>query len=551
VPDKQWIGPVALVEGLAACGGDGADRAASSAPQVAAQAFDITVPSPAPDNFTGGATTLIAASVFIPAHRRGETYPLILHSHGWGGDRITPQDAASNPDNDVPNNFYSVILDRQVKHLWDAGYAVISFDERGFGGSGGAARVMDPAYETRDAIALLDWAEDHLALSRDASGDPYVGSIGGSYGGGFQLMLATQDPRLDAMVPGATWYDLPQSLVPNGVIKKLYDFGLCVSAVQAQRKLDPVVHQICLEAGHNPATRFEEDVSSSGVAFLGAHGMRHFQLRHEDPADSFKMRKVDALFVQGNRDVLFPVNQALANLRFLKSLGGDVRLLTNEHGHFIGPPLSGQPGPGWWGCGPVDSTVALQAWFDAKLRGRTERLAEIPALCLSLDDSQAVMPGELPVADDRFTVSIPATAVTGAQNDFGGQAPAFIPLGRPIAGDDHVLAGIPVADLTVTSLVPGAQSVAFLGIGIRGADGSIRLVDDQINPLRSSRTHEEEALIIVGERLRDGDEPGVLLYGAFHHYEPASRTSFATNAYTVSGTVRLPISVMPIRLRAP
>ncbi len=525
--------------------------AAPDASLIPAQAFDATVESPAPDNFLGGATTAIATTVFIPAHRQGETYPLILHSHGWGGDRITAVDADANAADDVPTDFYSVILDRQVKHLWDAGYAVISFDERGFGGSGGAARVMDPAYETRDAIAILDWAEANLALARDAAGDPYVGSIGGSYGGGFQLMLASQDPRLDAMVPGATWYELPQALVPNGVIKKLYDIGLCTAAKQAQRKLDPLIEQVCLEAGENPVTRFEEDVTPSLVQFLHEHGLGYFEQRHRDPADSFKMRKVDALFVQGNRDALFPVNQALANIRFLASLGGDVRLLTNEHGHILPATLSSQTRLGWWGCGPTDSLAAIRAWFDGKLRGRAERLAEVPELCISLDDTHSVMPDAMPVADDGYVVTIPDTTVTGQQNDFGEQAPSFIPLAAPIAGSDKVLAGIPVASLTVVSVVPAAESVAFLGIGIQKTDGTIKLVDDQVNPLRSSREHTGEELIIVGERLEDGDVPGVLLYGSFHYYEPAAPGNFQSNAYTISGTVKLPIVSLPVQVRVP
>lgn len=518
---------------------------------VPAQSMDVSVISPAADNFLGAATTAIATTVFIPSHREGETYPLILHSHGWGGDRITAADAAANLADDVPSDFYSVILDRQVRHLWEAGYAVISFDQRGFGGSSGASRVMDPAYETRDAIAILDWAEQNLELSRDAGGDPLVGSIGGSYGGGFQFMLATQDPRLDAIVAGATWYDLPQALVPNGVIKKLFDVGLCAAAKQAQRKLDPLVEQICAEAAENAATKLEEDVTPSLVQFLHEHGLAYFENRHNDPSDSFAMRKVDALLVQGNRDVLFPVSQALANLRFLSSLGGDVRLLSNEHGHILPASLSSQPRMGWWGCGPTDSIAAINAWFDGKLRGRTERLTEVPALCLSLDDTHSVRPATVPVAGNSYVVSIPETTVTGQQNDYGGQAATFIPLSAAISGNDKVLAGIPVADLTVTSSVPGTEGVAFLGVGIRKVDGSIKLVDDQVNPLRSSRAHAGEELIVVGELLADGDTPGVLLYGSFHQYEPAAPGNFQTNAYTVAGTVRLPVLSLPVQVRTP
>lgn len=514
--------------------------------RVEAQAVDVTIVSPAPDNLTGAATTNIAATVFVPAHAPGETYPLILHSHGWGGDRITAADAAANAPDEAPTDFYSVILDRQVRHLWDAGYAVISFDERGFGGSGGASRVMDPDYETRDAIAVLDWAEANLDLRRDAAGDPYVGSIGGSYGGGFQLLLAAFDPRLDALVPGATWHDLVQSLVPNRVIKKLYVTGLCVAAVQAQRRLDPQTHQACAEAADNAATRFEEDVSAATVAFLGGHGLRALQARHADPDDPFKMRRVDALFVQGQRDVLFPVNQALANYAFLKSLGGDVRLLSNQHGHILPASLSSQPRLGAWGCGPTDSLEALRRWFDAKLRGSAAGLDYIPELCLSLDDARAVHVDAVPEGSASHAVTIAPTDVTGAQNDFGGAAPTFIPLGAPIAGDDLVLAGIPVADLSVSGPAPGTGGTAFVGIGLRRGDAAPVLVDDQLNPLRSGDAHDARPLLIVAEKLQAGDQVGVLLYGAHHQYEPANKSNFTANAYTISGTVKLPIQALPV-----
>ncbi len=549
--EVRLLGAAIVSAALGACGDSSPPGAAAPAEAVAAQSYDVIIESPAPDNLTGAATTAIAATVFVPAHRAGEPYPLILHSHGWGGDRITAADAADNPGDDAPTNFYSAILDRQVKHLWDAGYAVISFDERGFGASGGASRVMDPDYETRDAIAILDWAEAHLELSRDGAGDPYVGTIGGSYGGGFQLLLAAHDARVDALVPGATWYDLMQSLAPNGVIKKLYDFGLCLSAVQAQRKLDAMTLQVCTEAGFNPLSRFEEQVSADAREFLAAHGMGRIEARHHNADDGFRMRAVDALFVQGNRDVLFPIDQALANARFLQSLGGDVRLLTNEHGHYVGPPLSSQPPLGWWGCGPYDSLAVIRDWFDAKLRGQRDKLAGVPRLCLSLDDTHALALETMPQAGDAHVVEIAATTVSGAQNDAGGPPPTFVPLAGALEGDGWVLAGTPVADLTLTSSVPGVEAVAFVGIGLRAADGSVRLVDDQINPLRAGQTHAQRALYTIGETLNAGDTPGVLLYGSFHQYEPGAPTNFSANAYTVSGRVRLPLQRAQALVRQP
>ena len=48
-----------------------------------------------------------------------------------------------------------------------------------------------------------------------SSADPRVGTIGGSYGGGFQFAVAGIDARVDALVPMITWNDLSYSLGPN------------------------------------------------------------------------------------------------------------------------------------------------------------------------------------------------------------------------------------------------------------------------------------------------------------------------------------------------
>ena len=553
MPKTLWQAlSLACLSTIAACQSSQAPQSVDPAAEPdhalqAAEAFDVFIESPAADNLSGANSTLIAASVFVPAHRSGESYPLIVHSHGWGGDRVTPEDVANNPPNDEVNNFYSSLLDRQVKSLWEAGYAVISFDERGFQDSAGAVRVMDPDYETVDAIAVLDWAEANLNLRRAPDGDPYIGALGGSYGGGFQLLLAALDPRLDALVAGATWYDLVQSLAPNAVLKKLYDFGLCFSAIQAGRNLDPMTQQACMQAGLNPSTRFAEDLDPAVLSFLGDHGMGAIQRRHEDPEDAFRMRAVDALLVQGNRDVLFPLNQAMANARFLAEQGGDVRLISNEHGHFVGAPLSTQPGPGWWGCGPLDSLELLQHWFDAKLRGAEDKLDSIPRVCLSLDDQAALRLDEIPLADERNLVSIPPTQVDASRSDFSPASPLCIP--RESDADalrSMVLAGLPKARLEISPLVPGSTAVAFVGIGVQDAQGNLRLVDDQVSPLRSDAEHQDRALMAIGERLAEGERPGVLLYGTHHQYEPGQPINFLTNAYTISGQVALPLGNWPI-----
>lgn len=97
------------------------------------------------------------------------------------------------------------------------------------------ANVQDPQIEGRDIKTLLDWAEGaltpHLAYLR---GDPLVGGIGLSYGGGFQLIGAGVDPRFDALVPMITWNDLSYSLTPGTVPKTLWLTFLSAIAIDDQ-----------------------------------------------------------------------------------------------------------------------------------------------------------------------------------------------------------------------------------------------------------------------------------------------------------------------------
>ena len=538
-----------LVAALTACGGSSSSSIRNANPpeikavMIAASARDVVIESPVADNASGASTTAITATIFIPEHAAGTTYPLILHSHGWGGDRVTEADTQAPFDS---SNFYSVAIDAEVQRFWQEGYAVISFDERGFHDSAGAIRVMDPEYEVRDAIAILDWAESNLALSRALDGNPLVGAIGGSYGGGYQLALAAFDDRLDAITPSVTWYDLPDSLAPNGVIKKLWDFGLCFSAIAAgDRTFSDELNQACQQAGFDPSVRFSEELDPAVLQFLGAHGMGAYEARHNDPADAFWVRPVDTLLTQGQRDLLFPLNNAMENYRFLSALGGDVRLITHQHGHYIGPPLDVQAPLGATRCGSIDTLEAKHAWFAEKLKGETGAAAHIPTICIGLDDDNGAALGHIPVATETYRVTLATTAITAGQNNYGGDAPTFIPLATAISETNLILAGIPVANVTVTPSVPTTNVVAFVGIGVLSAgDSNPRLIDDQVAPLRNG-DHADKQLIGVGEVLKAGDQVGVLLYGDYDAFNNTSHTAWLTNLYSISGTIDLPIMVAP------
>ncbi len=134
--------------------------------------------------------------------------PAVLLGHGFGGTKASVTTDATD--------------------LVEHGYAVLTWTAPGFGRSTGQIHLDSPDYEVRDAQRLLDWLAGRPEIRTDGPGDPRVGVVGGSYGGGLALLLAGYDRRVDAIVPMLAWHDLASSFLPeatghgptDGVFKK-------------------------------------------------------------------------------------------------------------------------------------------------------------------------------------------------------------------------------------------------------------------------------------------------------------------------------------------
>ena len=110
--------------------------------------------------------TPIVATLMLPGGASAATpVPAVMGTHGWAGSRAT-----------TPSGL--------VAHLLERGYAVLTWDSRGFGESGGEANVGAPGFEVEDARALLTYLAGRPEILTDAPGDPRVGWIGGSNAGG-------------------------------------------------------------------------------------------------------------------------------------------------------------------------------------------------------------------------------------------------------------------------------------------------------------------------------------------------------------------------------
>jgi dipeptidyl aminopeptidase/acylaminoacyl peptidase len=84
---------------------------------------------------------------------------------------------------------------RYHEALTDAGYAVLVFDYRGFGDSGGA-RELSPAVQLQDLVNAVSYLTTREDVDADAIG---VFGTGGT-GGGNAVLLAQADPRVRAAV---------------------------------------------------------------------------------------------------------------------------------------------------------------------------------------------------------------------------------------------------------------------------------------------------------------------------------------------------------------
>jgi len=217
-----------------------------------------------------------------------ERAPTILMGPGWslGGDTsVAPAGAGGGV-------LFGAL---SIRTMLDKGYNVLTWDPRGFGKSEGTVEVNSKDFEGRDVQVLLDWVASQREAKLDADGDPRVGMVGFSYGGGIQLTTAGIDCRIDALVPGIAWHSLETALFKHRTVKEGWASVLVGTGTLG--KLDPHI-TIASKSGAADGT-------------LSAADERWFQDR--GPGDAIDQVDVPTLFVQGTVDTLFTLDEAITN----------------------------------------------------------------------------------------------------------------------------------------------------------------------------------------------------------------------------------------------
>lgn len=296
-----WAVAVLAVLALGACSGDGSSQAASTSTAAEPQRCEMgeQVEAPTAVAVAGSTTdwdltsfdgTAIRLHWFpLPEATQEAPAPTVLMGPGWG------QAGDSDPNGAGIQGIVS------IKQLNDAGFNVLTWDPRGFGESGGQAEVDSPDFEGRDVQELLSWVAQQPATEIDSKGDPRVGMVGASYGGGVQLVSAGLDCRIDAIVPVIAWHSLVTSLGKSETFKQ--GWASLLVNVSTSGRLDPVIQQA-----------YEEGVATGTIS---ADKQEWFAAR--GPGDELVGSiGVPTLIIQGTVDSLFTLEEGVTNFRILQ-----------------------------------------------------------------------------------------------------------------------------------------------------------------------------------------------------------------------------------------
>jgi predicted acyl esterase len=257
--------------------------------------------------------TSIAATLYLPdGSAPSGGWPALVFLHGLSGNR--------QQMNALVEGY----------GLTGQNYAVLTFDARGHGESGGLVGIDGPR-EVADTGAVHDW----LAARPDVS-DTKIGAWGISYGGGAVFNSLVAGVPWAAVVTVETWTDLFTALAPQGLVKSGLVAGLASSIPDTRR--DPTLAALTLAAfaGDTKSVR-PWAAARSSISKLASVTTPVFM-------------------AQGRRDFLFGIDQGT---RAFERLKGPKVLYVGLHGH--APSTFPAADTGFL-------MTKVRAWFDCFLR---------------------------------------------------------------------------------------------------------------------------------------------------------------------------------------
>ncbi len=289
----------------------------------------------------------IAVSYFQPTGTSPAAgWPAIMLLHGLGQTRNT-----SDFVNWSPNSM-------AAQYLAPEGYAVLTYDARAHGESGGLF-TLDGPRELADLRELLTWLTTKHPV--DAQ---HVGAYGASYGGGLVWKAAVEGFPFAAIAPTATWTDLQEALAPQGLVRA----GIIVGFSQ-----------------DIPRDRFgpeETQLLSDAIAERNLPAFRAY-LASRSTRPQLGSIRIPTFMLEGRRDFAFEANQAIAAYQRVR---GPKRLYLGDFGH---TPAENPPTEFNY------AALELRAWFDRFLKGIPNGIDKRPPVEIAPD------PWRQPIASFR------------------------------------------------------------------------------------------------------------------------------------------------------
>ncbi|CAN5391394.1 hypothetical protein BH23ACT9_BH23ACT9_22760 [soil metagenome] len=415
----------------------------------------------------------LVVQVHRPAISYTEPVPVLLEGHGWGGSRRT-----------AVGSFGPYL---------QAGYAVVSIDQRGFGQSGGRANVMDPDQEGQDLIALMEWlSEQQWVLTEEPEGgspfavDPVIGAIGGSYGGGYQYLLALTEmrdfdgfTRVDALAPEITWHNLNTALAPQDVPRSAW---LTLLYAVGAATVEPYITQ---GFAYGFATGMYSDGTVPGLHNLKEEFFRHGPAYHVDEG---RLLDIPVLARQGFSDNLFNFNEGWHN--FTLALTDEARaqstLVGFNGGHALPNVYPIGTASGSDACsGEGGFTRRTIEFFDIVLKGvegnprvvgggEALQYTTVAGQCIRLDES------DITTTEFGLTELDP----TGTLGSAAG-TPTVIgaPIHLQIPGTSGTtVAGVPTVTADLYAL--GVDQRAFFALSVGTSPANAQVIQNNVMPVR-------------------------------------------------------------------
>ena len=279
----------------------------ASGPAGAFSRQDVTI--------TSADGTALAATLTLPdGAAPAGGWPAVIFMHGLGGNRS------------------STLAVAQQMGIGDR-FAVLAYDARGHGQSGGLIGIVGPK-EIADVKAVFAWLRNRPDVS-----DTRIGGWGVSYGGGAAWNSLAAGVPWAALEISMSWVDLRDALLPQGLAKTGVIAGFLGSL--DPKRIDPEVLAI------------------RDAAYAGTIGpvLPFAAARSSLPA--LKGVKTPVFMMQGRRDFAFGMEHALNAYR---ALAGPKELWFGLSGHAPSP-------------GVAADTPAMLAegarWFDRYVGGKT------------------------------------------------------------------------------------------------------------------------------------------------------------------------------------